>query len=105
MPEPVALELLDHELQMGDHRLRAVARGLGFKTRGMGCSERCAERLNIVGEESGAVVTTRIESRIRSKDSQKCWGGAYPARSGRNVWRGFRQSSPSTEGTQEYPLW
>jgi hypothetical protein len=29
----------------------------------------------------------------------------HPAAEGRQVCRGFRQSIPSSEGFQEYPLW
>lgn len=53
LPEPIALELLDHELQLGDDRFRLGGPGLGFQRPAWAAaratrSVSIAERLDIV---------------------------------------------------------
>jgi hypothetical protein len=63
---------------------------------------RRAQRINVFLQVFASSRHTAIESQIPASGSQKVPSG-YPARCGRNVWRGFRQSIPSSDYPQRYP--
>ena len=57
--------------------------------------QRRAQRINVFRQVFTPRHHAAIESQIPAAGSQKVRSG-YPARCGRNVWRGFRQSIPSS---------
>ena len=57
--------------------------------------QRRAQRINVFRQVFAPRHHAAIESQIPAAGSQKVRSG-YPARCGRNVWRGFRQSIPSS---------
>jgi hypothetical protein len=57
--------------------------------------QRRAQRINLFRQVFAPRHHAAIESQIPAAGSQKVRSG-YPARCGRNVWRGFRQSIPSS---------
>ena len=106
---------MERTLQLSD--LQLLMRDYGFVIRGFGtgdgefrfdtqCPRRRGmqgrfQRVDIVG--LGVANHAGMESRMPPVSLLKI--DAQPAALGRNVARGFRQSIPSSEGLQEYPLW
>jgi hypothetical protein len=98
----LARQFLDLQPLMRDHRgivgrLGPGHRQFRFNPRRPGAlgQQRCAQRINLFRQVFASSRHAAIESQIPAAGSQKVPSG-YPARCGRNVWRGFRQSMPSS---------
>src|SRR3954452_14423094 len=109
-PVKLAPQLLDLQSLVRNHRGIVGRLGPGYRQfrldlRRPGAlgDQSCAQRTNVFRQVSAGGRHAAIESQIPALGSQKVRFG-YPARCGRNVWRGFRQSIPSNEGLQKYPL-
>ena len=82
-------QLGDLQLLVGDQRL------VGSRTR-PACGNDRLQRVDIVRQRFGIRPHSTIESQLLRCRPHKCVVGDYPAQLGRNVWRGLRQSIPSS---------
>ena len=104
------LKLGDHQLQMRHHRLCTDRPSLSLPTcRALG-SEFGVQRIDVVRDRIGGVHRddkgiTIARSRAPGNLPTIAIFVCQPAISGRQVRCGCRQSIPSSEGLQEYPLW
>ena len=99
------LKLGDHQLQMGHHRLCTDRPGLSLPTcRALG-SEFSACSATMSSGSTAVFIAQRNLSLVAVHQEICRRSPCQPAISGRQVRCGCRQSMPSSEGLQEYPLW